>query len=155
MHTLPLSALSVRQPWAWAIIHAGKDVENRSWVAVRNGLTAPREVAIHSPAGMTQAEYYQGRDFMAGLGVECPEPAALIRGGIIGSALVAEIVCESASPWFFGPCALVLKHPQPCTPIPVAGMLGYFNWRERRTDSLTEPNRWTLTAGKSRQGELF
>ena len=23
-------ALSIRQPWAWAIIHAGKDVENRS-----------------------------------------------------------------------------------------------------------------------------
>ena len=23
-------ALSIRQPWAWAILHAGKDVENRS-----------------------------------------------------------------------------------------------------------------------------
>ena len=26
-----MKALSVRQPWAWAIIHAGKDVENRTW----------------------------------------------------------------------------------------------------------------------------
>ena len=26
----PMLALSIRQPWAWAIIHAGKDVENRS-----------------------------------------------------------------------------------------------------------------------------
>ncbi|MQA14935.1 MAG: ASCH domain-containing protein [Pseudonocardiaceae bacterium] len=26
-----MRALSIRQPWAWAILHAGKDVENRSW----------------------------------------------------------------------------------------------------------------------------
>lgn len=24
-------ALSIRQPWAWAILHAGKDIENRDW----------------------------------------------------------------------------------------------------------------------------
>lgn len=24
-------AISVRQPWAWAVFAAGKDVENRSW----------------------------------------------------------------------------------------------------------------------------
>ena len=25
-----MKALTVRQPWAWAIIHAGKDIENRT-----------------------------------------------------------------------------------------------------------------------------
>jgi hypothetical protein len=24
-------ALSIKQPWAWAIIHAGKNIENRTW----------------------------------------------------------------------------------------------------------------------------
>ena len=24
-------ALTVHAPWAWAIIHGGKDIENRSW----------------------------------------------------------------------------------------------------------------------------
>lgn len=24
-------ALSIRQPWAWLIINAGKDIENRDW----------------------------------------------------------------------------------------------------------------------------
>jgi len=24
-----VKALSIRQPWAWAILHAGKDIENR------------------------------------------------------------------------------------------------------------------------------
>lgn len=35
-------ALSVRQPWAWAIIFAGKDIENRSWQAVNHGLNQRR-----------------------------------------------------------------------------------------------------------------
>lgn len=42
--------LTVRQPWAWAIIHGGKDVENR----VRNiagGYRGP--VAIHAAIGKT------------------------------------------------------------------------------------------------------
>jgi len=31
MTGLEVRCLTVRQPWAWAIIHGGKDVENRSW----------------------------------------------------------------------------------------------------------------------------
>jgi ASCH domain len=31
MATDEAPVLTVRQPWAWAIIHGGKDVENRSW----------------------------------------------------------------------------------------------------------------------------
>lgn len=43
-------ALTVRNPWAWAIINAGKDVENRSWqteyrgqVFIHAGLAEPTE----------------------------------------------------------------------------------------------------------------
>lgn len=44
--------LTVRQPWAWALIHAGKDVENRT----RNIAGAYRgPVAIH--AGLTAVDY--------------------------------------------------------------------------------------------------
>src|SRR6266705_2697241 len=38
-----MKALSVRQPWAWAIIHARKDIENRTWKTHFRG-----QVAIHS-----------------------------------------------------------------------------------------------------------
>jgi hypothetical protein len=42
--------LTVRQPWAWAIIHGGKDVENRS----RNIAGSYRgPVAIHAAIGAT------------------------------------------------------------------------------------------------------
>jgi hypothetical protein len=26
-----VKALTIRQPWAWAVVYAGKDVENRGW----------------------------------------------------------------------------------------------------------------------------
>ncbi|MDD5394961.1 MAG: ASCH domain-containing protein [Thiothrix sp.] len=26
-----MKALSIQQPWAWAILNAGKDIENRDW----------------------------------------------------------------------------------------------------------------------------
>lgn len=30
-------ALSLRQPWAWAVVHGYKDVENRSWSTKHRG----------------------------------------------------------------------------------------------------------------------
>ena len=38
MEGLPDIALSVRQPWTWGIIHAGKPVENRDWRRPNPGL---------------------------------------------------------------------------------------------------------------------
>jgi hypothetical protein len=32
-----VKALTVRQPWAWATIYAGKDVENRRWRTTYRG----------------------------------------------------------------------------------------------------------------------
>ena len=44
-----MKALTVKQPWAWAIIHGGKDVENRSWMPN----LGPRgmRIAIHAGKG--------------------------------------------------------------------------------------------------------
>ena len=38
-----MKALTIRQPWAWAIIFDGKDVENRSWNTSYRG-----DLAIHA-----------------------------------------------------------------------------------------------------------
>jgi hypothetical protein len=32
-----LKALTIHQPWAWATINAGKDVENRRWKTTYRG----------------------------------------------------------------------------------------------------------------------
>lgn len=129
--SLPDLALSVRQPWAWAIIHAGKDVENRSWQAVNHGLKARGRIAIHAAKGMSREEYFVAKDFMDGIGLHtCPEPALLERGGIIGSVEVIDVVSEYDSPWFFGPRGLILRNPTPCAFIAIPGSLGYFRWRD-------------------------
>lgn len=141
---LPERALSVRQPWAWAIIYADKDIENRSWQAVNHGLRVRGRIAVHAAKGMTKAEYAEAREFIDSLGYACPDPHALFRGGIIGSVDVVDVVSRSDSPWFFGPRGLVLKDPQPCAFIPAAGALGYFKWRPADVSTVPQPARWML-----------
>ena len=129
MAIMPRLALSVRQPWAWAIICAGKDIENRSWHAVNHGLRQRGRICIHAAKGMTRDEYEGAADFMARIGVTCPAPADLTRSAIIGSVEVVDVVSESNSPWFCGPRGLVLRNPEACPPIRCIGALGYFEWK--------------------------
>ncbi len=137
--SLPTIALSVRQPWAWAICHAGKDIENRSMFAVRKGRLEPKSICIHASKGLTQSEYDSARHFMSDLGVVCPAPSDLARGGIIGKATITTIVKESDSPWFMGPRGLVLTEALPVTPIPCLGALGFFTWHEAGSMELPKP----------------
>lgn len=127
----PELALSVRQPWAWAIIHGGKDIENRSWQAVNHGLKMRGRIVIHAAKGMTQREYESARHDICHIIGNCPRPDELIRGAIIGTIDVVDVVSESDSPWFFGPRGLVLENPNPLKPLGLClGQLGYFKWRE-------------------------
>jgi hypothetical protein len=57
MGELEARALTVRQPYAWAIVHAGKTPENRSWdtkyrgrLYIHAGLTVDREVLAEAQA---------------------------------------------------------------------------------------------------------
>jgi hypothetical protein len=153
--TLPQKALSVRQPWAWAIMFAGKDIENRSWQAMNHGLAVRGNIVIHASAGMTRQEYEEAADFMASIGVTCPPAIDLWRGAVIGTVEVVDAVRDSSSPWFFGPRGLVLRNPKPCLPAPVKGHLGYFNWQDHRADGFPEPARWMLPKKPEPQGSLI
>ncbi|MDX3971140.1 MAG: hypothetical protein QHD01_31730 [Bradyrhizobium sp.] len=140
---LQLRALSVRQPWAWAIIHAGKDIENRGHVAIwKGGMKPGRRIAIHASKGMTRDEYVGAYDFMRSIGVVCPPAGALIRGAVIGTVEVIDIVTRSSSPWFFGPRGLVLRDPEPCEPIAASGQLGFFVWSAG--GAIEQPMKWML-----------
>jgi hypothetical protein len=123
----PQRAISLRQPWAWAVIHAGKDVENRSETAIRAYRPAiGHRVMIHASKGMTRVEYERAAEFMASIGVECPAPDELQFRGVIGSALVTDIVGRHRSPWFHGPHALALAEPRPERFRPARGQVGLF-----------------------------
>jgi hypothetical protein len=122
------AAISIRQPWAWLIIHAGKDIENRTWPTRFRG-----RVLIHASKGMTEQEYRDACNFMAtdsrlaAALKSLPQMHELQRGGIIGEAEVVGCVNDSESPWFVGEWGHMLRNPKPLEFRPCRGALGYFN----------------------------
>lgn len=144
MIEVPKLALSVRQPWAYAILHLGKPVENRGWRRPNPGLNFRGRVALHASAGMTRDEYESAAEFMASIGNTVPPAAELARGGIVGSVEIVDVVRAYDSPWFFGPVGLVLRDPRPCPFMPAKGSLGFFQWREGAWSDVPTPARWML-----------
>ena len=147
---LPRLALSVRQPWAWAILEAGKDVENRDWRKPNPGLEFRGPVAIHAAAGMGRDEYEAAAETIRDItGYAAPAARDLSRGAIIGMVDVVDVVRASladrltVSPWFFGPVGLRLKHPRLIPPIPCKGQLGFFEWQPSGGE-LSPPAKWML-----------
>lgn len=116
-----MKALSIRQPWAWLIVHGHKDIENRSWPTRYRG-----PVLIHAAKGMTRADYDGARMLAEAQGVTLPKPEELDRGGIVGRAEIVDCIAESPSPWFFGPHAFVMENAQPLPFRPAKGALGFF-----------------------------
>lgn len=122
-------ALSIRQPWAWAILRAGKDIENRDWPTKVRG-----RVLIHASKGMTQDEWADGFETIRSAGREDPRELylnfpsfyAIERGGIVGEVEIVDCVDESESPWFFGRYGFVLRNPKPLPFVPYKGRLGFF-----------------------------
>jgi hypothetical protein len=130
-HRPPVDALviSVRQPWAWLIINAGKDIENRNWYTKVRG-----RVLIHAAKGVTEAEWLRAWESVRHICLEayqkgCRElhlPGTIERGGIIGSVEIVDCAERSDSPWFFGRYGFVLKDPQSLPFYPCKGQLGFF-----------------------------
>ena len=126
---MPMSvALSIRQPWAWAILHAGKDIENRSWPTNHRG-----DFYIHAAKGMSKAEYADFRDFYEQTvrpfnpnAPQCPAPSDLAFGGIIGRAQLVDCVKAHASPWFCGKYGFVIANVRPLKFQALRGQLGFF-----------------------------
>lgn len=142
MTDLPQYALSVRQPWAWAIVYADKDIENRLWKRPNPGLSFRGRVCIHASKTMTQAEYHDANELIGVVSKEyahSPMPYDLYFGAIIGTVDIVDVVKTSDSSWFMGPSpgliGLVLANPMSIPPIRVHGALGFFNWRDRLNHS--------------------
>lgn len=84
-----MKTLSLRQPWAWAVLH-GKSIENRRWNTRFRG-----EFLIHAAKGMTQAEYAEAHEWIynASKGaLVVPRFGELLRGGVVGSAELVSVV---------------------------------------------------------------
>lgn len=130
--TLPDRALSIRQPWAWAILNAGKDIENRSRrVNYRGPICIHASLYSPSVSEILGMERTIGRAVTEALNKPPVIEPRFRRGGIIGTAEIVDCVEASDSPWFFGPFGLVLANVQPVPFIPVKGALGLFKWKEK------------------------
>jgi hypothetical protein len=123
-----MKALSVRQPWAWAIIHGGKTVENRSWATSYRG-----PLLIHAAKGLRLAEYDRAAEAIeriVGAG-RVPPMDALERGGIIGTAILANVwpvdIYERDNPWFEGRYGWMLTAAHAVPFVPWKGRLGLFD----------------------------
>jgi hypothetical protein len=117
-------ALSIRQPWCWLILHAGKNIENRTWATKYRG-----PILIHASKGMTRDEYEDAADFACfTCGAQEMAPfETLQRGGIVGRARIVDCVTASDSPWFCGPFGFVLEDIEPLPFRPLRGALGFFD----------------------------
>ena len=127
---MPENALSVRQPWASAIILRGKDVENRGWKCPSRWIG--QRVLIHAGKALTADEIESFKatvDTIPG-GWATDGGNMIVRnlplGGIIGSVEIVGCVEKSDSPWFCGPFGFVLARPEPLPFRPCRGMLGFF-----------------------------
>jgi hypothetical protein len=142
---LNLPALSIRQPWAWLIVHGFKDWENRAWPTRYNARSmlenrAPLRCLIHASRAMTRQDYAEafeltgiinGRRAMRDLApIDLPSYEALRRecGGIVGvCTLVSFHLLPSAfaTDWTTGP-GIPITDASPLPFTPCHGRLGFF-----------------------------
>lgn len=121
-----MKALSIRQPWAWLIVHGGKDIENRSWHTKLRG-----RFLVHAAQGMTRKEHAEAYQFFLESGAgqppfDFPSFEDLQCGGIVGSVELVDSVDTSDSPWYMGQKGFVLRDPKPLPFVPLKGRLGFF-----------------------------
>lgn len=113
-----LPALSIRQPWCWLILHAGKDIENRDWKTNYRG-----PLLIHAGKQMDR-DFSWGRFDVEAYHMPLTKDYPL--GGIVGIATLVEVVTSSTSPWFSGRYGFVLRDARVLPFTACSGALGLF-----------------------------
>ncbi len=126
-----MRALSVRAPWWLAILHFGKDIENRDWRTTFRGT-----IYLHASLWFHPREILQDIDSIAHICKVAGRPffGMLIDylkagcGRIVGTVDIVDCIDHSDSPWFFGKYGFVLTNPVAFDkPIPFKGALGFFD----------------------------
>ncbi len=135
-------AISIRQPWAHAIVHMGKRVENRTWSTRYRG-----PIYIHAAKGMKREEYdsfvwwYEQKFAGSRYYKETPAMDSLPRGGIVARAEIIDCIRSQHAlphgitreqgdryivPWWQGPYGIVLAKVEPVNFIQCNGKLSIY-----------------------------
>jgi len=127
-----MKCLTVRQYWAWAIIHGPKRVENRTWKTSHRG-----RLAIHAGRTLDPAS----RAALETIGCRIPEDTP--SGVVLGTVDLIDVVAFDPAqgmldgladpygladdPLATGPFCWILRNPQPLAdPVSLLGMPGLF-----------------------------
>ena len=107
-----MKALSIWQPWAWMVLHGGKDVENRSWPTYYRG-----PLLIHASLHVGKALY----EALCCDAAQCSGiPTTRFRaeglesrGGLVGIVDLVDVVATLENRYFQGPWGWILANPRP------------------------------------------
>jgi hypothetical protein len=128
-----MKALSIHQPWAWAILHAGKTVENRTWSTKYRG-----PLLIHASKTKTSYDREAKLDWLKVYEVDLPTWEELTVGALVGVVELVDCLPVSQvapSPWVEGPVCWVLANPRLFSGnLPYRGVQGLFDVPEELTE---------------------
>ena len=131
-----MKALTLTQPWAWLVVHGGKDIENRTWNTKHRGA-----FLIHAAKGMKASDFDAAYDMAHGIDqnlawrlLDIKHTSGFERGGIIGATNLYTVIhpllafqMPSRLPWHmpeqFG---FVLGDTQLLPFLPCKGSLGFW-----------------------------
>lgn len=129
-----MKAISVRAPWWWLILHAGKNIENRDWPTKFRGT-----VYLHASKWWKWDEICEDFEDVRLIRnrhnlpeIERAVTGRMLKdagGCIVGKVDIVGCVTDKGteSPWFFGKYGFVLANPVAFDkPIPCKGALGFF-----------------------------
>lgn len=149
-----MKALSIRQPFAWAILHAGKRIENRDWGSAFRG-----PILLHASKWWRESEIALAMETvrecarLSGVDLKATAPPTTFRqlreqtGGIVGRARIVDLILPGGlstsrvypsphaarrrheladSPWYMGEFGFVLADVEPLPFRPLKGALGLF-----------------------------
>ena len=120
-----MKALSIRPPWAWAILHAGKNIENRTWKTSRRGV-----IAVHSSQTMSRTYYERSVEEIKKTAPRAKVPPydEMVRGAIVGLVDIPDCKDQTESKWHISDnYGFVLANPRVLRrPIPCNGRLSFW-----------------------------
>ena len=130
-----MKALSIRQPWAWLIVHGYKTLENRTW-KLPEAMIGQR-IVVHAGLKMGPGlDKVWIMDRLSAYGrnmfIHAENTGSFHLGALVGEVeIVRRFVARIDPPspkWYMGPEAFWLHAARPYeTPIPYPGHLGFFD----------------------------
>lgn len=129
----PWKCLSIRQPYAWAVIKGAKDVENRDWRYNYQGRlyihASLKEEAERIDEVVARVAKHLGIPVARAL-ADYHRHVEKSRGAIFGSVTMFGCAVSFDSEWFHGPFGFLFRDPRPLKkPIPAKGRPRIFEFK--------------------------